>query len=70
MYYKFLTIIGVPIKEFLTSKFLKLFKHGSLEPRRIEILGGKKYILVTMDDFSRFTMGCIPKLKVQYLHKL
>ena len=38
-----------------TSKPLELLHLDLMGPTRIESLGGKKYILVVVDDFTRYT---------------
>ncbi|RVW73857.1 hypothetical protein CK203_056629 [Vitis vinifera] len=43
------------VDEILASKPLKLFYMDLMGPMRIESLGGKKYILVMVDDYSRKT---------------
>ena len=42
------------VDEILASKPLKLFYMDLMGPMRIESLGGKKYILVMVDDYSRY----------------
>ena len=36
-----------------TSRYLKLLHVDLMGPRRTESLGGKRYIMVVVDDFSR-----------------
>ena len=38
-----------------TSRCLELLHIDLLGPTRIESLGGKRYIMVIVDDFSRYT---------------
>ena len=38
-----------------TTKALKLLHIDLMRPTRTESLGGKKYIMVVVDDFIRFT---------------
>ena len=38
-----------------TSRPLRLLHIDLMGPTRIQSLGGKKYILVVMDDFTRYT---------------
>ena len=38
-----------------TSRCLELFHVDLMGPTRIESLGGKRYIMVIVDDFSRYT---------------
>ena len=38
-----------------TSRYLKLFHVDLMGPTRTESLGGKRYIIVIVDDFSRYT---------------
>ena len=39
----------------VTSRPLELLHLDLMGPTRIESLGGKKYILVVVDDFTRYT---------------
>ena len=39
----------------VTSRPLELLHLDLMVPTRIESLGGKKYILVVVDDFTRYT---------------
>ena len=41
--------------EVQTSRPLKLLHIDLMGPARVQSLGGKKYILVVMDDFTRYT---------------
>ena len=38
-----------------TSRYLKLLHVDLMGPTRTESLGGKRYIIVIVDDFSRYT---------------
>jgi len=38
-----------------TSKFLELLHTDLMGPMQVESIGGKRYVLVVVDDFSRFT---------------
>ena len=38
-----------------TSRPLKLLHINLMGPTRVQSLGGKKYILVVVDDFTRYT---------------
>ena len=38
-----------------TSKPLELLRLDLIGPTRIESLGGKRYIMVVVDDFTRYT---------------
>ena len=38
-----------------TSRYLELLHVDLMGPTRIESLGGKRYIMVIVDDFSRYT---------------
>jgi hypothetical protein len=38
-----------------TSKVLELLHMDMMEPMQVESIGGKRYVLVVVDDFSRFT---------------
>ena len=38
-----------------TSRPLELLHIDLMGPARVQILGGKKYILVIVDDFTRYT---------------
>ena len=40
-----------------TSHYLELLHVDLMGPTRIESLGGKRYIMVIVDDFSRYTWG-------------
>ena len=40
---------------FATSRPLKLLHLDLMGPTRIESLGGKRYIIVVVDDFTRYT---------------
>ncbi|RVW73326.1 hypothetical protein CK203_057744 [Vitis vinifera] len=57
------------VNEILTSKPLELLHMNLMGPMRTESLGGKKYILVMVDDYSRKTcyeMWKGKKLSVKY----
>ena len=43
------------VKQIITTKPLELVHIGLIGPTQIESIGGKKYIFVVVDDFSRFT---------------
>ena len=43
------------VKQIATSKSLELVYIDLIGPNQIESIGGKKYIFVVVDDFSRFT---------------
>ena len=43
------------VDEIVTSRPLELLHMDLMGPMRSESLGGKKYILVIVDDFSRFS---------------
>ena len=39
----------------VTSKVLELLHMDLMGPMQVESIGGKRYVLVVVDDFSRFT---------------
>ena len=39
----------------ITSKVLELLHMDFMGPMQVESIGGKRYVLVVVDDFSRFT---------------
>ena len=53
-----------------TLKPLELLHIDLMGPARIQSLGGKKYILVVMDDFTRYTWVVLLKDKVESLEKM
>ena len=53
-----------------TSKPLELLHIDLMGPARVQSLGGKKYILVVMDDFTRYTWVVLLKDKAEALEKM
>ena len=43
------------VTEVQTSRTLELLHIGLMGPAKVQSLGGKKYILVVVDDFTRYT---------------
>ena len=53
-----------------TSHFLELLHIDLMGPTRIESLGGKRYIMVIVDDFSRYTWVEFLREKLKACEKL
>ena len=53
-----------------TSRPLELLHIDLMGPARVQSLGGKKYILVVVDDFTRYTWVVLLKDKVEVLEKM
>ena len=53
-----------------TSKPLELLHIDLMGPARVQSLGGKKYILVVMDDFTRYTWVVLLKDKAEAPEKM
>ena len=52
-----------------TSRPLELLHIDFMGPARVQSLGGKKYILVVVDDFIRYTWVVLLKDKLRLLKK-
>ena len=44
------------VKEIRTIRPLDLFHMALMDPMRVESICGKRYVLVVVDDFSRYTL--------------
>ena len=53
-----------------TSHYLELLHVDLMGPTRIESLGGKRYIMVIVDDFSRYTWVEILREKLEACEKM
>ena len=53
-----------------TSRPLELLHIDLMGPARVQSLGGKKYILVVVDDFTRYTWVVLLKDKVEAPEKM
>ena len=53
-----------------TSRPLKLLHIDLMGPARVQSLGGKKYILVVVDDFTRYTWVVLLRDKVEAPEKM
>ena len=53
-----------------TSRPLELLHIDLMGPARIQSLGGKKYILVVVDDFTRYTWVMLLKDKAETPEKM
>ena len=53
-----------------TSRPLKLLHIDLMGPTRVQSLGGKKYILVVVDDFTRYTWVVLLRDKVEAPEKM
>ena len=53
-----------------TSRPLKLLHIDLMGPARVQSLGGNKYILVVVDDFTRYTWVVLLKDKAEALEKM
>ena len=53
-----------------TSRPLELLHIDLISPARVQSLGGKKYILVVVDDFTRYTWVVLLKDKAKALEKI
>ena len=58
------------ITEVQTSRPLELLHIDLMGPARVQSLGGKKYILVVVDDFTRYTWVVLLKDKVEAPEKM
>ena len=45
------------VKHLITSRVLELLHMDLMDPMQIESIGGKKYVFVCVDDFSRYTQN-------------
>ncbi|KAA0048228.1 gag-pol polyprotein [Cucumis melo var. makuwa] len=52
------------LKECYTNRVLKLLHMDLMGPMQTESLGGKRYVLVVVDDYSRYTWLCFLKGKI------
>ena len=53
-----------------TSRTLELLHIDLMGPARVQSLGGKKYILVVVDDFTRYTWVVLLKDKTEAPEKM
>ena len=53
-----------------TSRYLELLHVDLIRPIRTESLGGKRYIMVIVDDFSRYTWVEFLREKLEACEKL
>ena len=53
-----------------TSRPLELLHIDLMDPARVQSLGGKKYILVVVDDFTRYTWVVLLKDKAEVPEKM
>ena len=53
-----------------TSRLLELLHIDLMDPARVQSLGGKKYILVVVDDFTRYTWVVLLKDKAEAPKKM
>ena len=53
-----------------TSRPLELLHIDLMGPTRVQSLGGKKYILVVVDDFTRYTWVVLLRDKAEALDKM
>ena len=58
------------VTEVQTSRPLELLHIDLMGPARVQSLGGKKYILVVVDDFTRFTWVVLLRDKAEVLEKM
>ena len=58
------------VTEVQTSKPLELLHINLMGPTRVQSLGGKKYILVVVDDFTRYTRVVFLRDKAEALEKM
>ena len=57
------------VTEVQTSRPLELLHIDLMGPARVQSLGGKKYILVVVDDFTRYTWVVLLRDKTEALEK-
>ena len=58
------------VTEVQTSRPLELLHIDLLGPTRVQSLGGKRYILVVMDDFTRYTWVMLLRDKTEATEKM
>ena len=58
------------VTEVQTSRPLKLLYIDLIGPARVQSLGGKKYILVVVDDFTRYTWVVLLRDKAEAPKKM
>jgi len=58
------------IREVQTSRLLELLHIDLMGPARVQSLGGMKYILVVVDDFTRYTWVVLLRDKSKALDKM
>ena len=58
------------VTEVQTSKSLELLHINLMGPTRVQSLGGKKYILVVVDDFTRYTQVVFLRDKAEAPEKM
>ena len=58
------------VTEVQTSRPLELLHIDLMGPTRIQSLGGKRYILVVVDDFSKYTWVVLLRDKAEALEKM
>ena len=57
------------ITDVQTSRPLELLHIDLMGPARVQSLGGKKYILVVVDDFTRYTWAVLLRDKLRLLKR-
>ena len=53
-----------------TSRPLELLHIDLMGPARVQSLGGKKYILMVVDDFTIYTLVVLLKVKIEAPEKM
>ena len=56
--------------EVQTSRPLELLHIDLMSPARVQSLGGKKYVLVVVDDFTKYTWVVLLRDKVETPEKM
>ena len=59
-----------PITEVQTSRPLELLHIDLMGPARVQSLGGKRYILIVVDDFTRYTWIVLLRDKAKASEKM